>query len=157
MVIEADGPPCQGTCPNRGCVETLASGTALARDARVMAEANPGSRLAEIMAAGEPLDGPKIIGAAKDGDEIALAAVNRIADRLGVALASYANIFEPDMFVLGGGVTSAAGDLLLEPARAVLAARALKPQNVTPVVQAELGWQAGFVGAATLALDEGRA
>ena len=61
-----------------------------------------------------------------------------IGSRLGVALTSFANIFEPEVFVIGGGVI-AAGDLLLEPAREELRERALPPMNETPVVAAELG------------------
>ena len=70
-----------------------------------------------------------------------------------MALSSLANIFDPDVIVIGGGVM-AAGELLLEPARAELQARALPPQNQTPVVAAELGPDAGMIGAATMALDE---
>ena len=70
-----------------------------------------------------------------------------------VALASFANIFEPEVIVIGGGVI-AAGDLLLEPARRELAARALPPMNRTPVVAAELGEDAGMIGAAAMARVE---
>ncbi len=76
-----------------------------------------------------------------------------IGSRLGVALASFANIFEPDVIVIGGGVI-AAGDLLLDPARAVVQQRALPPMNRTPVVAAELGPDAGMIGAAAMARIE---
>jgi glucokinase len=70
-----------------------------------------------------------------------------------VALSGLANVFEPDVIVIGGGVM-AAGELLLEPARQELRARALPPMNQTPVVAAELGPEAGMIGAATMALEE---
>lgn len=153
VVVDAEGPPCQGNCPNRGCVETLASGTALARDGRAAAEREPDSTLGRVLAGGEALDGRAVTDAALAGDETAADIVAGAGRSLGVALASLANVFEPDVIVLGGGVM-AAGELLLEPARSELRARALRPQNETPVVAAELGPDAGMVGAATMALDE---
>ncbi|HZK16059.1 MAG TPA: ROK family protein, partial [Solirubrobacterales bacterium] len=78
---------------------------------------------------------------------------DRVGRNLGVALANYANIFEPEVIVVGGGVM-AAGDLLLEPARAELSARALAPMSRTPVVPAELGEDAGMIGAAAMARIE---
>jgi glucokinase len=76
-----------------------------------------------------------------------------IGARLGVALSSLANIFNPDVIVIGGGAI-AAGELLVKPAREELVARALPPMNRTPVVAAELGPDAGVIGAATLAVLE---
>jgi glucokinase len=70
-----------------------------------------------------------------------------------VALSGLANIFDPEAIVVGGGVMSA-GELLLGPAREELRARALPPQNETPVHAAALGGDAGMVGAAILAADE---
>ena len=154
VVVDEDGPPCQGNCPNRGCVETFVSGTALARDGRAAAERRPDSALGKLLAAGEEIDGHAVGDAARAGDQVAAEVLARAGRHLGVALSSLANIFEPDLIVLGGGVMGGAGDLLLEPARAELAARALRPQNSTPVVAAALGPEAGMVGAATMAADE---
>jgi glucokinase len=91
--------------------------------------------------------------AALDGDRVAIGIFDLVGRRLGVALASFANVFEPEVIVIGGGVI-AAGDLLLEPARAELGARALPPMNRTPVVAAELGGDAGMIGAAAMARIE---
>jgi glucokinase len=151
--IEIDGPPCQGNCPGRGCVETLASGTALGREGRGAAEREPGSALGEMRAAGREIDGKAVTEAALAGDATAVAVFDLIGTRLGAALAGFANIFEPEAIVIGGGVI-AAGDLLLEPARRELRARALSPMNRTPVVAAELGEDAGMIGAAAMARDE---
>ena len=153
VVIDLDGPPCQGNCPNRGCVEALASGTALAREGRSAAAAAPDSALGRALAEGREIDGREVTAAALAGDATAREAVALVGNRLGVALASFANVFEPDVIVIGGGV-AAAGELLLEPARAELRARALPPQNGTEVVAAQLGPEAGMVGAATMALKE---
>jgi glucokinase len=153
VVIDQDGPRCQGNCPNRGCVEALASGTALAREGRAAAESAPGSALGRALASSGTIEGRDVTDAALAGDEIAREVVALIGTRLGVALSSLANIFEPDVIVIGGGV-AAAGDLLLDPARAELRSRALPPQHATPVVLAELGPEAGMIGAATMALEE---
>jgi glucokinase len=152
-VIEADGPPCQGNCPGRGCVETLASGTALGREGRAAAEREPDSAIGAMLAEGETIDGKVVTEAALGGDPTARGVFDLIGSRLGVALTSFANIFEPEVFVIGGGVI-AAGDLLLDPARRVLAERALPPMKRIPVVAAELGADAGMIGAAAMARIE---
>jgi len=153
MAIQMDGPGCQGNCPNRGCVEAFASGTALGREGLAAAEGRPDSALGKLLAAGEPVDGKAVTAAARQGDGTAIEVFELVGGRLGVALASYANIFEPEVIVIGGGVI-AAGDLLLGPARRELEARALRPMNRTPVVEAELGEDAGMIGAAALARIE---
>jgi glucokinase len=152
LVIDADGPPCQGNCPNHGCVEAVASGTALGREARAAAQREPDSALGKRLAAGERVDGRAATDAAIAGDPVAREVVALIGTRIGVALSGIANVFEPDVIVVGGGVM-AAGDLLLEPAREELRARALPPMNQTKVVAAELGAEAGMIGAATMALE----
>jgi glucokinase len=153
MVIEIDGPPCQGNCPGRGHLETLASGTALGHEGRAAAERNPGSALGRMLAAGEEIDGRVVPEAAIAGDEVAREVLALIGRRLGVGLSSFANIFEPDVMVIGGGA-SAAGDLLLDPARAEVERSALPPMNRTPVILAALGPDAGMIGAAAMARIE---
>jgi len=134
-------------------VEALASGTALGREGLAAAESAPDSALGKRLAVGEGVDGKAVTVAAQAGDETAIEVFKLIGSRLGVALASYANIFEPEVIVVGGGVI-AAGNLLLEPARRELEARALRPMNRTPVVAAELGEDAGMIGAAAMARIE---
>ncbi len=152
-VIDMDGPPCQGNCPNRGCVEAMASGTALAREAREAAAGEPDSALAQAQADGYELTGPLVTELAHDGDGAAVGVLELIGTRLGVAISSFVNIFNPQVVVIGGGVM-AAGDLLLEPARAEVAARALGPaKEEVRIVPAGLGVEAGMIGAAALAFD----
>ncbi len=153
VAIQLDGPACQGNCPGHGCVETLASGTALGREGRAVAESNPDSALGKLLAGGSEIDGKVVTVAAQAGDETAISVFDLVGSRLGVALASFANIFEPEVIVIGGGVI-AAGELLLAPARRELEARALRPMNRTPVVAAELGEDAGMIGAAAMARIE---
>lgn len=152
-VIQADGPPCQGNCPNHGCVEALASGTALGREGCAVAESAPDSALGRALAAGQEIDGKAVTEAALAGDETAIGVFELIGSRLGVACSSFANVFQPDAIVIGGGVI-AAGDLLLEPARRELRERALTPMNRTPILEAKLGSDAGVIGAAALARTE---
>jgi glucokinase len=152
IVVEEDGLPCQGNCPNHGCVETYASGTALAREGKAAAERQPDSALGKALAEG-PILGRTVTDLAAKGDALATDVVADAGRHLGVALASLANIFDPDVIVIGGGV-AAAGELLIGPARKELEARALDPMNRTPVKLAELGPEAGMIGAAAMALIE---
>jgi glucokinase len=153
MVIDINGPPCQGNCPNHGCFEAMASGTALAREAQLSASVQPESALGHALRDGRELDGPLVTELAHDGDSAARDVIQLIGERLGVAIASYVNIFNPEMVVVGGGVMGA-GEMLLEPARREVQKRALPPSrdNVS-IVAAEFGHEAGMVGAAALALD----
>jgi glucokinase len=153
VVISMEGRHCQGNCPGRGCVETYASGTALAREGREAAEREPDSALGAMLADGHEIDGRAVTEAALGGDPTAVGVFDVVGTRLGVALTSFANIFQPQVFVIGGGVI-AAGDLLLEPARKELAERALPPMKEIPVVAAQLGPDAGMIGAAAMARIE---
>lgn len=153
MVIQEDGPRCQGNCPNHGCLESLASGTALGRAGREAAEREPDSALGRALAAGDPISGRTVTEAALAGDDASIRVLASVGRHLGVGLASYANIFEPELIVIGGGV-AAAGELLLGPAREQLRERALEPMDRTPVVLAELGPDAGMIGAAAMAFEE---
>lgn len=154
MVIQIDGPKCQGACPSYGCAEVMASGTALGRYGREAAEREPDSALGEALATGEEFHGKVVTEAAQAGDKVAIEVVEHIGHHLGAHLIGLANAFDPDLIVIGGGAAAGAGDLLLAPAREQLASRALKPMNRVPVVVAELGPDAGMIGAATMALEE---
>lgn len=152
-VIDINGPPCQGNCPGRGCIETMASGTAIGREGREAAAREPDSALGALSADGHEIDGKVVTELALSGDPGAIGVLRLVGSRLGAAFVTFANIFEPNMIVLGGGAM-AAGDLLLDPARRALHERALRPMNETPVLSAELGPEAGMIGAAALARIE---
>src|SRR5581483_9724959 len=143
VVIDMNGPRCQGNCPNHGCVEAMASGTALAREAVRIAGERPNSGLGQALKEGREIVGPLVTELAHDGDEAAIEVVELIGRRLGVALASFVNIFNPQVIVIGGGVI-AAGELLLGPARSVVAERALPPsKDEVRIVGAHFGVEAG--------------
>ncbi|HWB70174.1 MAG TPA: ROK family protein [Solirubrobacterales bacterium] len=152
-VIDINGPPCQGNCPGRGCIETMASGTAIGREGREAAAREPGSALGRLLAEGKQVDGQAVTEAAQAGDSVALGVLELVGTRLGAALTTFANTFEPEVIILGGGAM-AAGELLLGPARRELRARALRPMNETPVLPAEMGSDAGMIGAAAMARAE---
>lgn len=151
VVVKGDGPPCQGDCPNRGCVETMCSGTSLGRDLRAFARANPGSALGALEA-DDALDSRSGLELALAGDPDAIAIFEEAGRWLGVAVASLTNVFDPDVVIIGGGV-SAAGELLLGPARREYQSRALPPTRRAPLVRAALGPDAGMVGAGILAAE----
>ena len=154
MVIDVLGPRCSGTCPASGCLESFCSGSAIGAAAVAQARAKPDSALGRALAAGEAVDGPLLTRLALAGDGDAVALYERIGTLLGVGIANLANIFNPELVVVGGGV-AAAGDLLLEPARRQVARQALRPQrDEVRIVPASLGEDAGLIGAAALCLVE---
>jgi len=153
MVVQADGPPCHGNCPNHGCLEALCSGTALAREARRLAGELPRSELGRALAAGREISGPLVTDLAHDGDAAAIEALAVIGRWLGVGVVTIVNMLNPDVVVIGGGVI-AAGELLLAPARAVVAERAMSPSKEhVRIVPARFGAESGMLGAATLAFE----
>jgi glucokinase len=153
MVVDEDGPPCQGNCPNHGCLESVASGTALAREALRVARATPDCELGRALAAGRAITGALVTELAHDGDAAARDVVALIGTRLGVGIANLVNVLDPEVVVVGGGVI-AAGELLLAPAREVVAERALPPsRDAARIVRAHFGAESGMVGAGALALE----
>ncbi len=153
MVVQADGPRCQGNCPNRGCLEAMCSGTALAREATRLGRERPSSALGRALADGREILGPLVTELAYDGDVAAIDALALCGTWLGVGIANLVNMLNPDIVVVGGGVM-AAGELLLGPARSEVAARALSPSKEhVRIVPARFGAESGMLGAAALALD----
>jgi glucokinase len=156
VVVDVDGPPCQGGCPNRGCLEALASGTAIGRAGEAAAGVAPGSALGRALADGREITGGLVTELAHDGDAGAIEVLERAGRHLGAGIASLVNAFQPEVVVIGGGAI-AAGELLLGPARAVAEATALPPlRRGVRIVPAELAEEAGMIGAGILALEEGR-
>lgn len=138
VVVQEGGETC--TCGGRGHLEVLASGTA-------------GDRIAQELWGGDA-DARTLVDRAEAGDGAALGAVARMGSSLGAAIASLVNIFDPELVAIGGGFGAAAGDLLLEPARASARADAIFPANRgVRIVAAELGADAGLVGAGLVAFD----
>jgi glucokinase len=151
MIVAPDGDLCG--CGNRGCLEAMASGSALGRAAREVAARDPGGRLATLAGGPQRVTGEIVFQAAKEGDRAALDLFQRIGHWLGIGIASLITIFDPDVVVVGGGV-STTGDLLLAPARASMERYVFgrAHRELPPVARARLGADAGLVGAASLAL-----
>ena len=153
MVVDLHGPNCQGACPGRGCLEVLASGSAIGREGVAAARRAPASALGRRLADGREITGGIVTELAHDGDEAARAVLAEIGRRLGYGLVGVVNVFNPEVIVIGGGAI-AAGELLLEPARAVVAERALPPaREAVRIAPAHFGDESGMLGAALLALD----
>jgi len=147
MTILVDGPLCK--CGKRGCLEALASGTAIARMARERLAAGGKSCLAELTRGKiEDVTAELVAEAARRGDALALSVIDEAARYLGIGLANLVNIINPQMIIIGGGV-SKMGAMLFRPARKSMKEHAFKlPARTVRVVRPRLGLDAGLFGAA---------
>ena len=154
MTLNPDGPPCPGNCPNHGCIEAYCSGQALERDATELATDKPDSRLAHALGDDGKVSGRAVVQAAEDGDPDALFIFENFARMLGIALAGYVNVFQPERLTIGGGL-SRAGHLFLDRAIQEADNRALPALlRRTTIALAQGGTNAGMIGAAVLAAQE---
>ena len=148
VTINATGPRCD--CGNNGSLEGLASGTAIRRRAREVANEQPRSALGQLAVERELL-GEDVTRLAQEGDEAALRVLNKTGVWLGIGLAGFVNIFNPEVIAVGGGA-SRAGEFILEPARKEVQLRALSPsRDLVEIKEATLGPKSGVIGAAALA------
>jgi glucokinase len=155
IVADYDGEECSAACPGRGCLEVLAAGDRIGRDGIHAAAEQPDSALGRRFSAGREVTGAIVTELAHDGDEVARGVLAEVGRRLGYGLVSIVNALNPEVIVIGGGAV-AAGDLLLDPARAVVAQRALPPSRErVRVLAAHYGGESGMLGAALLALERG--
>lgn len=150
MVLDPDGPPCG--CGRRGCLEALASGTAMAARARELAAAGRGEAILKEAGGGTGgITSAEVARAAAAGDPGALEIIIRAGEYLGMGLANLVNLFNPDRLVLGGGALKA-GEAFWAAMERELAARALRPAlDQVRVVRAGLGDRSGLMGALALA------
>lgn len=150
VTIEEDGPLC--TCGNRGCLEALAGGRAIAQKAIFAIKAGARTTLSELPSV-EAISAMDVIAAARKGDHLSQKLVQEAGYYLGTALANLINLFNPTMIVIGGGVAQV-GDLLLEPVRKVAKQRSLKvaSQAVT-ITSAVLGKRSSAMGAVAQAIS----
>lgn len=151
IIVEPNGPECG--CGNRGCWEQVASGKALDLLAAGDAARDPSGQIAQLAEGGQPT-GRHASRAARMGDDYARAIFAEVGRRLGEGIAGLVNVLDPEIVVVGGGVAEE-GDLLLEPARRAFreSVEAVEYRPEVPIVMAELGNEAGAMGAAALALD----
>jgi glucokinase len=153
ITLDLDGPPCQGTCPGRGHLEAMASGLAADKLAHRAATKRPEGDLGRAAAGGRRVDTRLLVELAGAGPGDARDVLDHVGFHLGIGISDLVNVFNPERVVVGGGFAEA-GELLLAPARAVVADRALLPaRDVVQIVEAELGPDAGLIGAALVAFD----
>ena len=137
IVLEFDGPPCG--CGGRGHLESFATGAAADRAARELY--------------GPAAGAPELVRRGEAGEAEAVAALAKIGRYLGAGIATFVNVFEPELVVVGGGF-GVAGELLLGPAREVVARDGLEPgRDTVRIVQAALGGDAGAIGAGMIAFE----
>ncbi len=139
MVIHQDGAPCYGNCTGHGHLEALTSGHA--------------ATLAARKQFGPDVDARELVRRGEAGDDAALALLHEIGESLGAAFGSLVNIFNPELIVVGGGF-AAAGELILARARERMLKESLPNMaELTRVVVAELGLDAGMIGAGFVAFE----
>jgi glucokinase len=155
MVIDDNGPPCN--CGNRGCWETLASGRALASEAKRLIKKGTTTTILELAGGNiNEVNAEVIHRAALAGDRLANRLIARTGYYLGVGLANLINIFNPELIVIGGGLSNI-GDRLLLPAYEEAGRRAFRePYKAVRFARAEFGRNSGVIGAAAYALKQSR-
>jgi glucokinase len=153
ITIDVDGPPCQGTCPGRGHLEGFVSGTAADRLAAQAAAERPDGDLGRAVRAGHDPDARLAAELAREGPGDAREVLEHVGFHLGIGIADFVNVFNPEVVVVGGGFAEA-GDLILEPARRVVQERALSPaRDEVRIVEAQLGPEAGLIGSGLVAFE----
>ena len=138
-VVVPDGPPCQGACTGRGHLEAVASGNAADREAERLW--------------GDGANAELLVERAEGGDDDARSALAAIGHLLGIGIGSFANVFGSELVVVGGGFGIAAAAFLFPPALEALRREALPRATELAIVPAELGRDAGVIGAGLLAFE----
>jgi glucokinase len=148
-VIDVNGPLC--TCGRKGCFEVFSSATGLVNMTKEYAEKDKASKLWKYTKEGK-FNGRSAFLAADEGDETAKAVVENYIKHLAVGVANIINIFQPEIFVIGGGVANE-GDNLIKPLTKMVFSQTYTNPNIVPmcnIVKAKLGNDAGIIGAALL-------
>lgn len=136
-------------CGNTGCVEAVASGPSIVKQAELYLMTGKSTKFKEL-AAGSPITPEIVAEAALQGDGVAIKIFERTGYWIGIALSSVVNLLNPEVIIVGGGVAQA-GDLLLDPIRETISKRAMKiSAEAVHVIPAQLGNSAGVVGASLL-------
>lgn len=153
IVIKAGGPKCN--CGGRGCLESLASRTAIARDIRKAMKRGRKTMISKLLGKkSDSISSSAIKKAFKAGDPLVIKIVSRAADYIGLTIGSMVNLLGPEVIVLGGGVIEALGDdmikLIDRSARTIAFEYSMKDVRI---VKCELGGDAGIIGAALLAAE----
>lgn len=150
MTIDVDGPVCN--CGNVGCLEVLASGTAISRLAADRLSDGETSVITDVVGGDYSKVTASIVAeAAASGDGMAREIMHTAATNLGIGVVNLVHLFNPELVIIGGGV-SRAGDLIFEPVRKVVAERKM-PDIEVQIIPAGLGDDPGLLGAVALVLD----
>ncbi len=153
MIVDAHGPIC--SCGNEGCLEGLASGCAIMRDARELVRSGRGKGILAAAEGIEGVDACAVGKAALEGDPEAREILVAAGRHLGRAIASVANLLNPELFIIGGGVACGVGELLLEPAYEEAYRRTYPPyREQLKIIPAALKGRSGLLGAAAYAWDQ---
>ena len=153
IIIEPDGPLCH--CGNRGCLEVLASGTAIARQAREAVARGDPTSLRRLAGRPDEITAVAVADAARDGDSLAADLYHRAGTRIGVVLGNLLALLNPKMIIIGGGV-SKTGSLLFRPLREAIGQRVYPaPALGAAVIPADLGDDVGIIGGAALVYQSG--
>jgi len=153
VTIDPTGPHCG--CGNYGRLEALASGTAIQRRAREVANERSTSALGRLAIERQVL-GEDVTRLAQEEDDASISVLEETGRWLGIGLAGFVNTFNPEVIAVGGGA-SQAGELILKPARKEVQLRASSPsRDLVEIKEATLGPESGVLGAAALAGSEDR-
>ena len=153
MVVDRNGPVCN--CGGKGHLEPLASGTAIARiAAEGIRSGKPSSLQPKYESDPSMLTAALVVEAARSGDSLANEVLSRAGEYLGIAITSLIHIFDPEVVIIGGGVSNAS-DLILNPIRDAIEERIMPDfKGRSRIVQAELGDNSGIMGAIALGLEK---
>lgn len=152
ICIRMGGEKC--SCGERGCWEAYASATALIRQTEKALEKNPDSLMQKTLESGK-VTGKTAFEAARMGDKVAQKVVATYAKYVATGIVLLTNVFRPEVVMIGGGVSNA-GDILLAPVKKYVGRHCFGDKRINPVpeiVLAELGNDAGIIGAASLVMD----
>lgn len=154
VTLEKDGVKCN--CGNCGCVESLASGTAIARSATKAVEDAKSRGDKTSLYKYDNITSKEVFDEAKNGDKLALDVINKALNYLGIFIANIMNVFDPEVIIIGGGV-SKAGSMVFDKIREIASKRSFTTiYENTKIVPAKLGGDAGIIGAVALAITEGK-
>ncbi len=150
MTLLEDGPKCG--CGNNGCLEALSSGTAIARSARKAVASGANTSLSQY----ENLTSYEVFKEAESGDKVAQEVLDKALTFLGIGIANIITNFDPEIVVIGGGV-SKGGDIVFSKVKSVVKQRCFPTLSEnTKIIPAKLGTDAGVIGAVALAIIESK-
>lgn len=153
IILEKNGPKCN--CGNLGCLEAIASGNAIARDAKIAVLEGNATKIMELVNEDiNRIEAKTVFEAARLGDRLAIQITERAMQYIGIGLANYINLLDPDLIILFGGLTNA-GDIFLKKVKEVLRERQMKfAGRQVKLVISQMGENCTAVGSASLVLKK---